>query len=228
MIALCPTCHAAVTRGPLRITDDDLYAWKKDSPMRWASIAMPPATLHKLLVGSISVTGPQPFAVFDFDTGQSLSFHLDEGGSVLTLNAEIDARNGGRLLEMRRNTVSKLADGVEVVQRSGHVRATVDDWQSLLPIWAYRQLFGSYPKHVIQGVPLLDIKVEKPGVVRVSGIWSSSTAAVVITDGAICFHTVPDAVYPLSIAGAGEDTVLHVNGPGVLFGIQNKAMGSHL
>jgi hypothetical protein len=78
------------------------------------------------------------------------------------------------------------------------------------------------PHEVFSGIPLFDIEVVRRGVVRVSGIWASRRTAVVATPTALHFHTEPDAEYPISIEGAGEGTVIHVEGPGVLFGIASQ------
>jgi len=125
---------------------------------------------------------------------------------------------------MRQNVTTSVADHVELVQRNGRLRASIKEWQSLLPLWAYRQLFRYDPKSVAIGFPLFDIEVVRTGVVRVSGIWAGPRGSVVISQWALMFLTSPGATYPLSIEGMGEATVLNVQGPGVLFGLQGAAV----
>jgi len=43
---------------------------------------------------------------------------------------------------------------------------------------------------------------------------------VVITDQSLIFMINPQTPYPTAIEGQGETTIIHVDGPGVLFGIQ--------
>lgn len=220
MIALCPTCHDAVTRGELRLTDAMLYEWKAQSPQRWGGVQVPPASLHELLAGSISVTSEAAFAVFDFGSRQSLSFHLDESGRLLMINADIHDLQGKKLLEIRHNTTTYMADDVEREQRPGRFRVRLPGWQRLLPLWAYNQLLRYATQAVTKGLPVFDIEVVRAGVVRVTGIWSGWGGSVVITDQSLMFMTNPQASNPIAIEGQGEATIIHVGGPGVLFGIQ--------
>jgi len=128
MIVLSPTCHAAVSRGSLRLSDEMLYDWKSALPQRWAAVNVPPAGLQKLLLGSVAVTSEYPFAEFDPDSFQSLSFHLDVDGTVLSLSADVSDQDGNRLLTMYRNTVRYVHGSVELEQRPGGVRAVAADW----------------------------------------------------------------------------------------------------
>ena len=225
MIVLCPTCHAAVSRGSLRLSDEALYEWKSTLPERWAAVSIPPAGLQKLLLGTVAVTSDHPFAVFDLDSFQSLSFMLDVAGTVLSLSADISDQDGNRLLSMHRNTVSFVHDSVEIEQRPGRVRAMVEDWTSLLPRWAVRQLLDSHLEaEVTRGLPVFDIEVVRRGVVRVSGVWASATGAIVVTQSALASLSRPMAAFPLSLEGAGESTILHVQGPVVLFGLRDPAL----
>ncbi len=220
MIALCPACHDAVTRGQLRLTDTALYEWKTAEPQQWGGVQVPPSSLNKLLVGSISTTSEAPFAIFDFDSLQSLSFNLDESGRLLMVNADIHDLRGHKLLEIRHNTTTYIAGEVEHEQRPGRLRVNLSGWQRLLPLWAYNQLLRHSPRAVADGLPVFDIAVVRTGVVRVAGIWSGWGGSVVITDRALIFMTNPQALRPISIEGQGEATVIHVGGPGILFGIQ--------
>jgi len=172
MIALCPVCHDAVTRGELRLTDGTLYEWKALDAERWGGVQVPPASLNKLLVGSISTTSDAPFAVFDFDSRQSLSFHLDESGRLLMVNADIHDIQGNRLLEIRHNTTTYIADEVEREQRPGRFRVSLRGWQRLLPLWAYNQLLRHPTQAVTRGIPAIATEVVRAGIVRVAGIWS--------------------------------------------------------
>lgn len=55
---------------------------------------VPPIRLQKLLLGSVTVTSDYPFAVFDLDSFQSLSFHLDVAGTVLSVAPMSVTRTG--------------------------------------------------------------------------------------------------------------------------------------
>jgi hypothetical protein len=222
MIALCPTCHGAVTRGTLLLTDEMLYEWKRARPRRWAGVQVPPASLQKLLLGSIAVTGTNSFAVFDFGSSQSLSFHLDDTGTVLVVNADLSDQGGDTLLTMHANTVRDLSDQIHLENRPGRVRTKMDEWQTLMPVWAYQQLLRSQPAEVARGLPLFDIEVVKSGVVRVQGIWSTPGASVVITESSLVLLADPTSERPLALVGEGEHSVLQVEGPDILFELRSQ------
>ena len=127
--------------------------------------------------------------VFDFDSQQSLSFQIDESGQLLSVHADIYDLSGKKLLEIRQSTTTDVAEEVSLEQRPGRLRVAVDNWQRLLPPWAYNQLLRHSPADVAAELPLFDIDVVREGVVRVAGIWSSGRRSVVITNSAFIFLT---------------------------------------
>jgi hypothetical protein len=59
MIAICPSCHDAVDRGSLQISDDELYRWKgidRKEALSTGHIFIEPGEAPRLLLGSLVVT----------------------------------------------------------------------------------------------------------------------------------------------------------------------------
>jgi hypothetical protein len=61
----------------------------------------------------------------------------------------------------------------------------------------------------------LRVSVLKPGLVRVQGVWAQPERAVIVTEERLSFLR-PDLKQPISLVGAGEDTVLHYTASGVI------------
>src|SRR5438270_731527 len=77
MIALCPACHDQVERGPLRISDEDLYRWKtieRGQPIADFIYIEPPATQKEpiLQLGSVQLVTKEAGSWFTLAPTQHL------------------------------------------------------------------------------------------------------------------------------------------------------------
>jgi hypothetical protein len=225
MIALCPTCHAHVSRGELRIDDETLYGWKQDRQGLVTDPADPfyvePGEQAKLLLGSIAVTGDAGLIVFEFAEMNRLSFTVKDD-DILLLNLAITTRKREEVLRVTDGHVRRRAvEPVCYAQRPGRIRVTAPVESRFLPQWAlYRVQLADAGYGMDGSLTLLDLEVVKPGLVRVQGIWTEGLRALVITRRAL-HHVVPGRGLPVSLMGEGEGSVLHYAGPitSALFGV---------
>jgi len=213
MIALCATCHDHVSRGVLRIEDDDLYRWKgipRDAPPI-AHLFVEPGNAPSLLVGSICCRGDSGVVVFDLSDSLRLSFAVHDD-DVMLLSLRIADLHGHALVEVVDGYVKARDERISLEQRPGRVSVRRTAPVSVVPAWAKLCLLEEEPKRRVDDIPILDLLVLEPGLVQVQGIWMDREKGVVITDDRLAFLNV-DRPLPLSIMGAGRDSVLHFTGP---------------
>lgn len=229
MIAICPSCHDTVHHGRLKIPDERLYAWKgvvrKGAPDS-VHIYVEPASTLKLLTGSlcISTTNDQ-VVVFELSNSNQLKLRvLDQ--DLLMVSARLQNQHGEEILRVVENHVRVArSNSICFDYRPGRARVTVPATDEFAPQWLIDQVRFQDPSFASDGwVVALDIEVVKPGLVRVQGCWPDGSVGVVITDRAFSFCT-RGLREPVSMVGAGEDTVLVYAGPitSALFGFGQQA-----
>lgn len=128
MIAICPACHDAVTRGDLRITDEDAYNWKRilraDQSNRGHLYVEPSDDPPKLLLGTVAAMGTAGLIVFSEATPRRLAFTIN-GVDIMGLQATISTVDGKRLARVVDGHLKAAADSkCRVTQRAGHIRVT--------------------------------------------------------------------------------------------------------
>ena len=215
MIAICPTCHDAVHNGPLVITDETLYRWKqieRSKPPR-DHFYVEPGQSPKLLLGTISVTGQRGVIVFDLGKSTKLSFRLEDE-DVMLLNLAVSTTARHEVLRIVDGHVRRDAEEPVRYERvPGRVRVTAPACDEFMPAWAIQQLRVDEPTFAENGdLPLLDIEVLEPGLVRVQGIWNSAQHVIAVTLRELAFLD-PRRQRPIALAGSGAGSVLQWNGP---------------
>ena len=220
MIAVCPTCHDAVHRGELKITDDELYRWKQ-----FSRSASPPAHLYVepspeaplLILGSIAVRGDPGLVVFDFARRHRLSFSVVQD-EIMHVNATVYGLDGGLLVEVIDGYVLRRQPDIKVVQHPGRIALSVSGARPILSTWAEGVLAND--DSASEEIALLELHVVEPGAVKVRGVWLDADRGVVVTDHALSFLHL-GRPRPLSIVGSGKSSVLHYKGPvrQALFGV---------
>ncbi len=227
MVAVCPTCHDAVHHGPLVIDDETVHRWKRlvrAKPPR-DHVYVEPGESAKLLLGTIAITGQSGVRAFELGPSTRLSFRLADL-DVMLLNLAIATTAGDEVLRVVDSHVRHQADDPVVYERiPGHVRVTAPVSDDFMPGWALRQLRAHEPDFASNGMlTLLDVEVLEPGLVRVQGIWNARKRVVAITTSVLAFLD-PNRPQPVSLAGAGADSVLFYTGPITtsLFGVGSAA-----
>lgn len=208
MVALCPACHEAVSRGTLRVTDEDAYRWKTvirtDQRVRGLLYVEPSPTPPVLLAGTIELAGTEGLVVFNHSGLWELSFGL-LGTDIMLMSALVSDTAGAPVFRVRDGhfeTIDPDFQG-EVVQRPGRFRVTHPLSAALMPDWAVEQVRQHEPDFASSGVlPVLDMHVERPNVVRVCGIWMTKSYGMVITPQGLHFV---DETRPSPVTLQGEE-----------------------
>ena len=223
MVAICPTCHDAVHNGPLLVDDETVRRWKRATrakPPR-DHVYVEPGELSKLLLGTIAITGQSGVSAFELGPSTRLSFKLVDA-DVMLLDLAISTTTGAEVLRVVDGHVRHQAEEPVVYERiPGHVRVSAPTSDEFMPAWALQQLRVHEPDFASDGtLPLLDLEVLEPGLVRVQGIWNARKHVVAITTSELAFLD-SSRPRPLSLTCAGADSVLFYTGPITtsLFGI---------
>lgn len=213
MVAVCGACHDSVNRGRLQISDDDVYAWKgvTRGAERVGHVFIEPAGRPPLLLmGSFALQGEAGLIVFDFADEHRLSFAVSDG-DILLLNLRVASFDAETLIDVVDGYVRRRSERIEITSRPGHIKVSAGMQSEFVPAWLRAKLLDYDPMFGIEGMPLIEIKVVRPGVVRVNGIWCSKDHAVIGTNRV--FSSVARFGNPLVIVGEGEETVLNYTGP---------------
>ncbi|MEU5887686.1 HNH endonuclease signature motif containing protein [Streptomyces sp. NPDC047461] len=183
MIAVCPSCHDAVDRGSLTITDEELYAWKgikREQASFVGSIFVEPApttTIPALRFGSINFTGPEGVTLFDF-AGQKVALAVRDG-ELLVLNLKLSDASGRLVADVVDNYVRQRDPSINVEARTGRWRIRGPK-STFLPAWAVDCMQKARPLYGETGeIDLLDIQVVGPGQLSVSGAWVDDRRGVI-------------------------------------------------
>jgi hypothetical protein len=213
LIAICPTCHDAVHNGALAIDDGTIYRWKQLRRQGGRGhIYVEPGGQLKLLLGTIAVTGPSGVRAFDLSPNQRLSFSIHDG-DIMLIDLEIASHQGEPVVRLTRGHVRVLSPHVSFQQRPGRIQITAPLVEEYLPAWALDRLRVQEPAYGADNrITLLEIEVLEPGLVKAKGVWADGDRVVVITDERLAFIW-PELREPVSIAGAGPDSVFMNVGP---------------
>jgi hypothetical protein len=215
MIAVCPKCHDDIHHGRLPIDDDTLFRWKNATRKRTNRdlFYVEPGATTKLLLGSFSVEGDTGLKVFDLSPQNQLSFRILEQ-DIFLVNLIITTTSGKEIIRIAENHIKFCLDpSVYYDNITGHKRITVPLSSDFLPMWAASQILGVEENYSDNGrIVYLDIEVVEPGLVRIQGIWPERRHCIIITKNALHFIS-PSHLRPVTIVGAGPETILHWNGP---------------
>jgi hypothetical protein len=217
MIAICPTCHDAVSRGELKITADIAYSWKRISRTahtRGYLYVEPAETPPRLVAGTLSLRGTSGLVVFSENPLQRLSFRLN-AMDIMSLEATVTSLSGVELARVVDGHFQVMAgSAATLAQRPGQFRITHPLSDQVMPDWALSQMREFEPDFAIDGSPpLLDMEVLSPNVVRVQGIWLAADGGLIITKRAVSFVR-RGSLRPISLVGeSAENTVLNYAGP---------------
>lgn len=227
MIAVCPSCHDAIHHGRLGIDDEVLYQWKGISRPAAPSathvyIEPAPKQLLKLLTGTIALsTVNDRKIVFELSNNNHLGVRVLDG-DILQVSSRLHDQSDTEVLRVIENHVKVKRDvAISFEAQAGHVRITVPATEKYVPAWVVDRMRVQEPSFAQEGrIVALDLEVQKPGVIRVQGFWPANTSAIVITKERMAFCDVMRQG-PISLIGAGEESVLMFAGPvtGAMFGI---------
>jgi hypothetical protein len=99
------------------------------------------------------------------------------------------------------HVVGQIADPIECARVTGHVRVTAPPTATFIPGWALDQMREYEPPFGRNGViPLLDLEVVEPGLVRVQGVWAQPRRVIVVTEQSLSFMR-PGLQRPISFTG---------------------------
>jgi hypothetical protein len=210
----------------LAIEDETIYRWKalRRADERRGHIYVEPARELKLLLGTIAVTGRGGVRVFDLSPTHRLGFYIQDG-DIMLVDLEIHSHAGDPIVRMTKGHVRILDDAVSFEQRPGRIRIVAPLTDHYVAPWTIDRLRIQEPNYAEDGrLALLDLEVLEPGLLRVQGLWAHGQRAVVITKERLAFIW-PELQQPLSMIGAGADSVLMYDGPisAALFGYSDTA-----
>src|SRR5689334_13790952 len=215
MIAICPSCHDAVDRGFLQISDDELYRWKgidRKEALSTGHIFIEPGEAPRLLLGSLVVQGSSGLILFEFAEHHQLSFAVRDN-DIMLLNVKISNLNGDPLLDVVDGYVRQRSPSIELQRRPGHILVPSGGINaSFIPKWARYSLLREDGNYAGMDLPLLSLKVMDRGLVKVEGLWFDKNRGVAITHSRFSFLAAGRPL-PISLIGEGEATVLHWVGP---------------
>jgi hypothetical protein len=171
MVAVCAGCHDSIQRGGLSISDDDLYRWKgvDRSAFPTAHWFVEPGISPRLLAGSVALEGDSGLLVFDFGRHNRLSLALVDNDIVL-LNVKLSTYGGEPVLDVVDGYIRQRDEDITLETRPGRVRilGSINNTR-FVPDWARTSLLLEDLHYGMSGLPLLDLEVTRPGVVRVRG-----------------------------------------------------------
>lgn len=226
MIAICASCHDSVQRGELLIDDDEIYEWKRivrTGPRVGHIFVEPGSEAPRILLGTISVRGDDGLVIFDLAARHRLSFAVRDG-DIMLLNLRVSSAAGEILVDVVDGYIRTRKPSIDLRSRPGQIIIPAGFHSDLVPEWVRRKLINEDPFYGIEGMPLLQIRVVRPGLVRVNGIWCDESTAVIATNTRLSFV---DRIRqgPITFVGEGEQTILHYAGTvGLpLFGFQTDS-----
>ncbi len=215
MIAVCPTCHDAIHNGDLPIDDDTVYRWKaiKRTPTRRDHIYVEPGEPTGLLLGSFEFRMLDERQVFEISENNRFSYRIHHG-DTMALYITLTTLSGRELLKVVEGHVKHEAEPPLRYERvPGHVRLVGPPSPDYAPEWAISLVRAVEPSFGADGsIPLVDLEVVEPGLVRVQGMWVGKGVAIVITEKALRLLR-PGLLRPVSLVGHGRNTVLQYSGP---------------
>ena len=215
MIAICPACHDAVHHGALPLSDNVLREWKtfrRDKDIR-DHIWVEPGKGVRLLLGSISVESEDPMTVFQLSHRNALSFRA-EGEDILLASLRITSASGEEVVRVESNNLrhTPRAD-ISYRRVPGRIEIYVPASEEFIPDWALAQKrFRERFYALGDRVKYLGLRVVRPGLLRVEGVWAEDDRVVIISDTSLSFCR-PGLREPISLVGEGESSILKWAGP---------------
>lgn len=186
MIAICPTCHEAVTRGKLTISDDELYFWKgieRSATVFTGQIFVEPISFPRLVLGDFNFIGPEGVTIIEFEhTKLSLAVRENE---LAILNLKTVDSDGNPVLDVVDNYVRQRNPDIIIDSRPGRYKITATDYDKFYPKWI-QEILSKGPSHTDpEHFGILDIAVIAPGEVRIQGVLLGDTGALAIDENRI-------------------------------------------
>jgi HNH endonuclease len=182
MIAVCPTCHDAVHAGRLRISDNMLRMWKRQSRLQRSTdvLYVEQALAPRLRLGSIYVEGQPGIIVFEPTPTTRLRLSV-EGGDLALVSCGVAGRDGTELITITDNRVRYTCDGFSYDRRPGcfEFRGGV---AGVLDPWMVASTRTRLPNFGNVDEIILGAEVTAPGEVTLRGIWSVDDRALVVRD----------------------------------------------
>lgn len=217
MIAICPSCHDSVTRGVLRVSEENAYDWKaitrkNDASLRGHLYVETSDVAPRLLLGTIAAQGSTGLVVFSDSDTRRLAFRTNKM-DLMNLDATISSVDGEMLARVEDGHFEALSGSAcQVAQRTGHFRITHPQTDAIIPAWVVRQMRVNEPTFASDGqVTLLEMEVLRPNLVRVEGLWLGINGGMVVTKSALSF-VAPHLIRPLSLIGEGDKSVIQYVG----------------
>ncbi len=194
MIAVCASCHDAIHRGALPISDDALRRWKaapKASPAP-AHVYVEPGPSNRLRLGDhLEFESSETRQMLSISESCGVGFDVSDG-DIMLLRLSIPDAAGASLVRVVHGHVRAESNDIEVEQVPGHIRVTTSDnvaslfpqWVADAGEWANAGLPTDY-RIPWADLPLLDIEVVEPGCVRVEGLLVAENSAAVMWFGGV-------------------------------------------
>jgi len=176
-----------------------------------AHLFVEPGSVPSLLLGSTCYRGDSGVVVFDLSEHLRLSFVVHDD-DVMLLALRIADLHGKTLVDVVDGYVKSRDERIALEHRPGRVSVQPCAPVSVLPAWAKLCLLDEVPTRRVNELPLLDLHVLEPGLVRVQGIWMECEKGVVITDDRLAFLHKGRRL-PVSIMGEGKESVIQFTGP---------------
>jgi HNH endonuclease len=213
MIAICPACHSAVTRGALRISDEELYRWKgieRTAATMTGSLFIEPGPMPRLVLGAIEFSGPEGVTIFEFEnTKLSLVVREQE---LAILNLKMRDSAGEPLVDVVDNYVRQRSTDIRINTRPGHYQVLTGNHDGIYPEWALKCLAKAPPPYNEPAqFDALDIHVLEPGIIRIKGVLLGDSGGLVIDDHQILLLS-RKMKGIISMTGPGR-SILYVAGP---------------
>jgi hypothetical protein len=155
--------------------------------------------------------GDSGLVLFDFGEMHRLAFAVRDS-DIMLLNLKLSKRDGSPLLDVVDGYVRLRDPSIELKTRPGKVYIRGGINSEYVPEWARVQLIREDELSRLIKLPLLDIEVVEPGLVRVQGIWMKEDGGVIIRRDKLSFLQ-PGFNVPLSLVGEGEATQMVFVGP---------------
>jgi hypothetical protein len=110
---------------------------------------------------------------------------------------------------------NQLSDGIEIRTRPGKFQLILkNEARKLIPTWITRShILSGSDYFATQEYTFIDIEVIEPGLVRIFGVWVDKEKAIVISPLGISLLRQDNKGAPLTLVGAGKESVLYYAGP---------------
>lgn len=218
MIAVCPACHDAIHHGALYISDATIYEWKKShtpTNLQTAHIYVEPHPQLFLLTGEIKLTSAlMPFTVLNFSENNQLGFRVLDS-DIMLINLKVRDQKGREVLRVKDNYVRSHRDrDVKIKHVPGRVSIIAPVTKRFIPNWMLDTFLLVEPAYGKSGyIPILDLEVISPGLVRVQGLWAENDCAIIITESNMAYIWSPGRYIVFACDSHPGDCILRYNGP---------------